>query len=450
MARKYPPCPRGFLGLRNIRDFGEHTLEFALSVHQKYGDAVYFRMGPFRAYLFFHPDHLREILVTHWKKLPKLRRQVKVLEQWDGQGLLLSAGELWQRQHRLVQPAFAPRRFANYAKVMVAHTKRRLEQWSRLPAGSEIPIDPEMNILTLEIISETLFGADVRSKSQALNQAVQDLSEISVDEMKRFFIPPKFLPTAHNKKKFRAIRMLEETIDGFIRARRASGADMGDLLSMLLLATDEESGQARMTDKQARDEAMVLFLAGHDTSASALTWTWYLLAQHPQVEQRLVAEIQSVLEDRDPTAEDIPKLKYLKQVIQESMRIYPPAIGNFARQNAEEIEIGGYSLPKNSFLWTFSYVTHRDPRWFPDPERFDPDRFSPEREKTIPQFAYFPFGGGPRICIGMHFAMMEIAIILAMTLRRYRLQLIEGQQVRPTVLLALRPAIPIRFSIRPR
>jgi cytochrome P450 len=401
MATTVPPGPRNFLGLKNVRDFSDHTLEFIESLHDRYGDIVSFRMGPFRAFFFYHPDQIREIVVTHWKKLPKMKRQVKVLRQWDGNGLLLSEGEFWQRQHRLIQPAFAPKRFARYAEVMVRCTKERLAAWETL---SEFAIDAEMNTLTMEIISETLFGSDVRSKSKTLEEAVQTLSAISVDEMKRLLIPPRWLPTTHNRKKLWAMGVLDDTIRGFIHARRAAGTDQGDLLSMLLLATDEEAEHNRMTDEQARDEAMVLFLAGHDTTAAALIWTCYLLGLHQEVQSKVIAEIDAVLAGREATYEDVPKLRYLKQVIQESLRLYPPAIGTFARENPEALTIGGVHVPRGSFLYTFSYVTHRDSRWFPEPERFDPDRFSPEREKIV----------------------------------------------RPTVLLSLRPERPIRFQVTKR
>jgi cytochrome P450 len=299
----------------------------------------------------------------------------------------------------------------------------------------------------MEIISETLFGADVRSKSKTLEEAVMTLSAVSVDEMKRLFIPPRWLPTAHNRKKRWAIAVLKETIRGFIQARREGGADQGDLLSMLLLATDEDAGKDRMTDEQAQDEAMVLFLAGHDTTATALIWTCYLLGLHPERQSKVIDEIDSVLAGREATFEDVPRLRYLKQVIQESLRLYPPAIGTLARENPEALTIGGAHIPKGSFLYTFSYVTHRDPRWFPEPERFDPDRFSPERESQIPQFAYFPFGGGPRVCIGMHLSMMEMTLVLATILQRFRLALAPGQTVRPKVVFSLRPEKPIRFQL---
>src|SRR4030095_7033364 len=359
MATTIPPGPRNFLGLKDVRDFSDHTLEFIQSLHDRYGAIVSFRMGPFRAFFFYHPDQIREIVVRHWKKLPKMKRQVKVLRQWDGNGLLLSEGEFWQRQHRLVQPAFAPKRFVKYAEVMVRRTKERLAAWETL---SQITMDAEMNTLTMEIISETLFGADVRSKSKTLEEAVQTLSAISVDEMKRLFITPRWLPTAHNREKLWAMGVLDDTIRGFIDARRAAGTHEGDLLSMLLLQNDLESEHEHMephatrrTDEQARDEAMVLFLAGHDTTAAALIWTCYLLGLHPEVQRKVVTEIDGVLAGRDATYEDVPKLRYLKQVIQESLRLYPPAIGTFARENPDALTIGGVHVPGGYFLYTFSY-----------------------------------------------------------------------------------------------
>jgi len=441
-----PPGPKSRLGFDNVRAFSDDTLGFILRLHKEYGDSTTFRMGPFRAFFFYHPDQVKEILVKHWKQMPKMERQVKVLRQWDGNGLLLSEGDFWQRQHRLVQPAFAPKRFNHYAEIMARRAVQRVERWKREKL-TEINSDEEMTGLTLEIISESLFGAEVSTRAKELGAAVQALSEISVNEFKRLFVPPLWLPTAHNKRKKWAMKVVDDLINGFIRDRRKSGKDQGDLLSMLLLAVDEEGNKGKMTDVQARDEAMVLFLAGHDTTASALIWILYLVATHPEVEAKVYQEIKSELGLRSPRYADSQRLPYLRQVIQESLRLFPPAIGTFARQPKVDLEIGGYRVPKNSLVYMFSYVTHRDPRWFPDPEKFDPDRFSDEREKQLPQFAYFPFGGGPRACIGMHFSLVEMTMVLATLYQRCKLTLLPGQSAEPTVNLSLRPKDKLRYAV---
>jgi cytochrome P450 len=304
-------------------------------------------------------------------------------------------------------------------------------------------MNEEMTSLTLEIISETIFGGEIRDNAKLLGEAVAVLNDIAMAEMKAPFIPPRWLPTAHNRKKFWAMGTLEQTIQNFIEQKRKNPTH--DLLSNLLNSSDEKG---KMTLKQVRDEAMVLFLAGHDTTAACLVWTWYSLSKHPEIEKKVIAEIAEVLGTRTATFEDVAKLKYLNLVILESLRLFPPAIGTFAREASEDLLIGGFEVPKKSFIWTFSFVTQRDPRWFPRPEIFDPDRFSPQREKMIPQLAYFPFGGGPRACIGKDFALAEITLVMATILQNCRPRL-KGLVKETTfkVGVSLRPAEKLLYSI---
>jgi len=442
----FPPGPQSFFGLQNIKDFSSDTLGFIERMHREYGDNVSFRMGPYRTFFFYHPDQVKEILVKYSKDLPKFERNLATLRQWDGNGLLLSDGEFWQRQHRLVQPAFAPRRFGAYAEIMAKRTSQRVESWKAKQLDG-IDIDEEMTGLTLEIISEALFGAEVSTRAKELGQAVAVLSEISVAEMKQFLPPPRWLPTAYNRRKNAAIKMVDDLIWGFIKERRKNPTDRGDLLSMLMLATDEEGNKAKMTDQQVRDEAMVLFLAGHDTTASALIWTWYLLGRHPEIEEKAYREVKQEVGLRLPRYADSQRLPYLRQIIDESLRLYPPAIGIFARQAKKDLEIGGHKVPKGSLVYAFSYVTQRDARWFPDPLKFDPDRFSEERQKSIPTFAYFPFGGGPRGCIGMPFSLVEMTMVLSTILQKCRLRGLPGESAEPQAHLSLRPRDRLRFAL---
>jgi cytochrome P450 len=263
--------------------------------------------------------------------------------------------------------------------------------------------------------------------------------------------PPDWLPFAWQRRKRWAMKLLDDFICGIIRQRRASGEDRGDLLSMLLLAVDEEGEGGGMTDEQARSEAMTLLLAGHDTTAAGLTWIFYLLAQHPEVESRVIDELEQVLGGRPPTAADVPRLAYTERVIKEALRLYPPAIAVVARQAAADVEIGGYLIPKGSIVRAFSYILQHDARWFPDPERFDPERFAPGNVEKIPQFAYFPFGGGPRVCVGNTFAMMEMTLVTATILQRCRLNLSPTQG--PVELLqsmSLRPRGGLQMTVAPR
>jgi cytochrome P450 len=423
-------------------------------LHREYGDMVCMRLGPYRYYVAYHPDQVKELLVTKAKSFhmsPTVRR---VIAQWDGNGLITSEGDFWLRQRRLMQPAFSARRFNGYAQMMTDEVQRVADRWAQQIETNgvlEVDVDRAMTDLTLSIVSRTLFGADLELNTAEIGRAVAVLSETAVREMQAPVHTPDWLPTTAKRKKRWASRLLDETVRGFIRHRRASGEDRGDLLSMLLLAVDHEGGSGGMTDEQARDECMTLFLAGHDTSAAGLTWTFYNLAKHPAVAKRLQDEVDTVLGGRTPGYDDLPDLPFTEMVVKEAVRLYPPAIGVFLREALEEVVIGGYPLRKGDLIQVISYVIHRDPRWFPDPLRFDPERFSPDRVEEIPQFAYFPFGGGPRVCIGSHFAMMEMRLVAAMLLQRFDVRLADHQgevQLLPQMSLRPRGGLRLTFSRR--
>jgi cytochrome P450 len=285
-----------------------------------------------------------------------------------------------------------------------------------------------------------MFDAEIGAEAGDLGRAVAILSEIAVKEMQSPWTLPDWLPLAEKRRKRWAMQRLDEAVRRVIRQRRASGEDEGDLLSMLLLAVDEEGGGGRLTDEQARDQAMTLLIAGHDTTAAGLTWLFYCLALRPQAAALVHRELDDVLGGREPTAKDLPHLNYTERVVKETLRLYPPAIGVFMRQALEDAEIAGYTVSRNSLVQLFSYVCQRDPRWFPEPETFDPDRFLPERQSTLPSFAYFPFGGGPRVCIGNRFAMMEMTLVAATILQHLNVELAAGQG----------PALPVaRMSLSP-
>jgi cytochrome P450 len=397
-------------------------------------------LGPYRAFFFFHPDQIKEILADNVKLLPKFRMQVRILQQWDGNGLLLSEGEFWSRQRRLVQPAFQVKRFAGYAEAMVHKSEKLTDTWERLPNSSLIDVETAMTSLTLEIIAKTLFDAEVTEETPDLGKAVAILSETAVREMGQVIHLPDWAPLQRIRAKKWAMDYLDSMIRRIIAQRRKTGEDRGDLLSMLLHAVDSEDSKTRMTDEQARDEAMVLFLAGHDTTAAALTWFWYIMGKHPEIQKRAYDEVERVLQKNRPAFTDVPNLSFLTSTIKETLRLYPPAIGVFAREAKERLELGGYDVPEGSIVYAFSYVTHRDERWFPHPERFDPERFLGEKEKKIPPFAYFPFGAGPRACIGAQFALTEMTLVTACLLQRFEFFLRPGDR-EPELLthLSLRP-----------
>jgi cytochrome P450 len=441
MHHHNPPGPRDWtLGMVQLAKVKADLLGYYLDLVRRYGDTVLVRYGPYRSYHFFHPDQIREVLITknrHFEKADHIR---KAMAQLDGNGLIISEGDFWLRQRRLVQPAFHPRRMEHYGRLMVEQTARLVNDWRK---GDKLERDvvADMTGLTLEIAAKAFFGAEVTGHTAQLGQAVAVMSEVMVREFQEVLPLPDWLPLSHKRQKRWAFRYLDETVREFIRQRRAASTDQGDLLSMLLLAVDEEAGGGRMTDEQARDEVMTLFMAGHDTTAAALAWVWHVLAAYPVVQARVIQEVDAVLNGHDPEAADVPRLDYLNRVIQETLRLYPPAIGVFTRTAATDVEIGGYVLAKGSLVQILSYVTHRDPRWFPDPERFDPDRFLPERVQALPQFAYFPFGGGPRVCIGQGFAMTEIVLVVATMLRQLRVFPAPNQGP-----VALQP----HMSLRPR
>jgi cytochrome P450 len=335
---------------------------------------------------------------------------------------------------------------------MVEQTRLLLDRWKlEFGAADAVTIDFEqaMTELTLAIVSATLFGSEPGAGPAELGAAVATLSEIFMVEVQAPALLPDWFPLPSKGRKRRAIRSLNETVDRIIRERRASGVDRNDLLSMLLLAVDEEGDRRGMSDHQARHEAMTLFIAGHDTTAAGLTWIGYVLSTQPTVAERCAGEVNAALGDRTAAYGDLPRLSYLEQVVKETLRLYPPAIGVFARQAVADVEIGGYLLKKGSMVQILSYVTQRDSRWFPDPERFEAERFEPGRAESIPAFAYFPFGGGPRVCIGNQFAMAEMVLVTATLLQRLRFELAPDQgPVKLKPQLSLRPAGGLRLRMK--
>jgi cytochrome P450 len=445
----YPPGPKDSLfGLRLAGRFRREPLDLVCEIGRTYGDLASFSMGPLRVYFVNNPQLIREVLVTRHKNFRRPPMVANPLKAIDGNGLVLSEGDFWLRQRRLVQPAFATKRFDGYGRVTVDYTLRMLDGWR---AGATFDVADAMTTLTLEIIAKTLFDVDLAGRTAALGEAVRVMSQTIVAEAGYPVHWPDWMPFPSKRRKRWAIRTIDELVWRVIRERRASGEDRGDLLSMLLLAVDNEGDGGRMTDQQARDEAVTLFNAGHDSTASALAWIWYLVGRHPAVESRLIAEIDAVLAGRVPEYADVARLPYAAMIVQEAMRLYPPTWALLPRDVRTPIELGGYHVPKGAWLYIFPYVTHRDGRFFENPESFDPERFAPGRIEKIPQYAYIPFGGGPRVCIGNTFATMEMILIMATVLQKFRLQLAPGQgDAVPEPLVSLRPKGGLRVSLLAR
>jgi cytochrome P450 len=439
---RVPPRPPGRFLSGHSKAFRQDRLGFLTRCAREYGDVVALRIGPMRVLLLVHPDHIEQALVTdnhNFRKHYGLRMNTLLL----GNGLLTSDGAFWLRQRRLAQPAFQRQRIAGYAETMVAYTERLLAGWRE---GETRDLQTEMTRLTLEITGKTLFGADVGGEAPDVGRAMADAMDSFEKRVSRLFPLPYWVPTATNRRLLRAVRRLDEIIFRFIKERRACAEERDDLLSLLLHARDEDDG-GQMTDQQLRDEAMTLFLAGHETTALALAWTGYLLAQHPGEEEKLRAELGAVLGGRAATAADLPRLAFTERVVLESMRLYPPAYA-IGREALGDTEIGGYPVRKGTTLFLSQWVTHRDPRWFGEPERFHPDRWANGLAQRLPKFAYFPFGGGPRLCIGNTFALMEAVLVVATIFQQFRYELIPDHPVTPWPAMTLRPKHGIRVVLR--
>lgn len=439
-----PPGPRGHWLSGNLPEFRAGRLEYLRQCARTYGDVVALRFAHRRIYLVSHPDLIEDVLVTQNQNFIKhfaLRLNPLLL----GKGLLTSEGEFWLRQRRLIQPAFVRSRIAAYAPAMVETTLRMLAGWQ---PGQQRNIHAEMMKLTLDIAAKTLFGATATTDAQRIAEAMRFLHYIFTVRFTNLVPIPMWLPTPNNLRLRRAVRQLDAIIYGFIRQRRASGEDKGDLLSILLHARDADDG-TRMSDQQVRDEAMTLFLAGHETTALVLSWTWYLLARHPEVEGQLLAEIARILPGRLPVFDDVAKLNYTEAILLESMRLYSPAY-TVGREARGDCMVGGFPVHKGMTILMSQWVVQRDPRFYDEPEKFRPERWLGEEAKKIPKFAYFPFGGGPRLCIGNTFALMEMALVLATLAPRYHFTLVPGTEVKAVPAFTLHPDPPIPAILTPR
>ena len=440
-----PPGPRGQLLLGSLGDLRRDQLGFYDRCARNYGDVVPLRLGPSRGVLLYHPDAIEDALVARSRDFVKTR-SLRLLRGLIGDGLLLSEGDVWLRQRRLVQPAFHRQRVAAYGEVMAAHATRRAEAWA---PGAVVDVHAEMMAVTQGIVAKTLFDADVSDDSHTVGDAARDVTEFFATRVGSLLqLLPLWLPTPAHLRLSRAIRQLDAVVYRMIAARRRDTADRGDLMSILLHAQDADDG-SRMTDRHVRDEVMTLFLAGHETTAVALTWTWVLLAQHPEADARLAEELRRVLGGRPPAVGDLPALRYTDMVVTESLRLYPPAYA-LARQAARATEAGGHPLAPRDVVIAPAWTVHRDARWFDEPDAFRPDRWEGDLARRLPRFAYYPFGGGPRQCIGNAFAQMEAVLILATIAQRFRLALPPGQHLRPLPSITLRPVAPIRMRLAAR
>ncbi len=427
--------------------FKKDPLQTMADWWRRYGDVLRFRLGPKTLHLFSHPDLAEEVLIKQADRFVKVydpRRPVG-LALVLGNGLVTSSGEIWKRHRRIIQPIFHRTRLTAMADRMVQIGEHRIAGW---PKQTEQPIDiaAEMMALTLEVISHTMFTTSVVQHIDQISHALRISLRYAFDSFHNPLHPPAWLPTGRNREFRRVMAFMDDLIYGLIAERRGSGKRHDDLLDRLLDARDEESG-AGLTDQELRDEALTIFAAGHETTANALAWTWYLLAIHPDVKARFHEEVDRVLQGKRPTVDDLPNLPYTRALFDESLRLFPPAPA-IQRKAVTDTMIGGLALPAGSVVLIGTYNLHRHPAFWSDPERFLPERWL-KGERSLARYAYLPFGAGPRACVGTHFALIEGPLLLALIGQYYDLRLAQDR-VEPQLMVTLRPKGGILMTRHPR
>lgn len=447
IARKLPYAPGAQLLSGHLNAFNTQTLDF-LESNRDGGNIVRFSFGPLPAYLLNTPDGVHEMLVKQpdvWGKSPLTR---KVLFPLIGDGLFTSEGELWKTQRRMIAPLFHTRHVPSYGDLMSGYTQDLIATWQD---GETRRLDQDFTHLTMQIISKVLFDADVASDAPTVGEAVRQVLHVVEKKFQGVFQMPDWLPTPGNLHMKKHVATLDEFIQKFIDSRRAlrqsEMEEKSDLLTMLLNSQDEDGG--RMSDKQIRDEAMTFFGAGHETTTTTLAWTAYLLSQNPHVMEKMQAELDRVLQGRLPNYHDLAQLTYTDQVIKEAMRLYPVAFVVFRVSQAAST-LGGVKFPANSIAIANIWGIHRDPRYYADPLQFVPERWTPEFEKSLPKMAYLPFGGGPRICIGNAFALMEARLVVATMMQKFSIQLAPGFEVIPERQFTVKPKHGLEMVVHKR
>ncbi|HEX6802272.1 MAG TPA: cytochrome P450 [Terriglobales bacterium] len=437
-----PPGPKPHFLYGNMPLASKDPLSVFLSWAREFGDIFYYRAGWLHVYFLNHPELIESVLIKNYQNFLK-DRVIRNSRWFFGEGLLTNEGDSWLRQRRLSQPAFHRERVASYARIMTDYTEQMLSNWRE---GEVRDIHKEMMQLTLRVVVRCLFNVEaeeIGAISAAMNTMMRNTTGL------RMLLPPaaRYLPLPSMIEFRRAVRRLDETVYNIIQTRSKAPHDSGDLLSMLMQARDEDG--SRMTTRQLRDEVLTFLLAGHETTALALSWTWHLLAQHPEIEARLHQELHTKLQGRVPTLADLAALPYTDRVIKEVLRLYPPA-WSLARTVISDFHVRGYLIPAGANVVMSQWIMHRDPRYFRDPEQFDPDRWLDPAMQKLPRFTYFPFGGGPRQCIGSSFATMEATLILATVAQRFRFQQVPDHEVVPIPSFTLRPkhGIPMQLANR--
>lgn len=437
-ARK-APSPPGDVALGHLGAMQRDQLGFFQRARETCGDVSRLRFIALPAHLVAHPDHVRHVLVDNHRAYDKQTKGFDAVRLVLGNGLLTAEGDFWRRQRRIAQPAFHKERIASFGESMVRAAEDTVRSWTEVAKrGGTLDVAAEMMRLTLRIAGETLLSTDVTNDAAAVGRSVSLLlNEANARILQPINVPLR-VPTPQNRRLAEALASLDAIVMRMIEdRRRMTEGRPNDLLTMLMEARDEETGEG-MTDRQLRDEVLTIFLAGHETTANALSWTFYLLSLHPDAARRVGAELHDVLHGRSPEVADLGKLVFTTAVLKESMRLFPPA-WMIGRHAIEGDTIGGYDIPRDSIVFVSPWVTHRHPDFWPNPEGFDPERFLPERAAEMHRYAYFPFGAGPRLCIGQGFAMIETVLLLATLAQKIRLDLVSAHRVVPQPSITLRP-----------
>jgi cytochrome P450 len=428
-----PPSPRGFPIVGHLPYIARDVLGFFTTCAREHGDIVSLRLGAWPTLLLNHPDDLEYVFVKNHRNFVKNRFFWRHVQAIFGQGLLTSEGTFWHQQRRLSAPAFANKKVGSYGQAMLDFTKRMLDGWS---SGQERDVHAEMMMLTLRIAAKTLFSAEVEEDVVEIDHAVNDMTVEIASRFSRPFVIPDVVPLPGHIRYRRGLSRIEHVVERIIKSRRATQEDCGDVLSMLMMSKNEDGNG--MTDRQLRDEVITMLLAGHETTALALSWTIYLLGKHSVADARVNDELRHTLDGHQITVEEIPRLSVLERTFTEAMRLFPPA-WTIGREAVHECEIGGYRVAAGTTIFLSPWVIHRDARFFYEPNSFLPERWTDEFLQGLPRFAYLPFGGGPRICIGKSFAMQEAMVILSMMLQRFQFELRDEHEVEPLPSITLRP-----------
>jgi cytochrome P450 len=426
-----PPGPKGLKLVRTMLALGRDPLPNLFKLTAEYGDVVHVGLGWFHLYFLNHPDYLYELLVRQASKLRKPRSVSRPIAEFLGSGLLVSEGDYWREHRRIVQPAFHHKRVEGYGQVMTICIQETLNRWK---SGEVYDIDHEMMCMTLPMVTRSLFHTDIGYAVDDVAEAVKIIQKISYRQGQSPL--PLWVPLPNHVRKQQAMERLDRIVLRMIDAGRKAGQDGDDLLSMLLNVVDENG--EHLTNQQVRDEVMTVLLAGHESTANALTWMWYLVSQNPEVQDKLQRELDAVLDGKMPSVEDLKRLPYNHMIVKEALRLYPPAWA-LPREPVEDVMIGGYRIPKGSLVIGVPFTIQRDGRYYDDPDQFIPERFESDQEKKVPLYAYIPFGSGPRFCIGNTFALMTMQLILASVHQHYRFEPDGDEPVSTDPLLTLRP-----------